>query len=131
MSAQISGNLADNQLYSRGGSNDNNENNEDIGEPVPTEADPHILQRRLNAERGEASRAAQIKSATTSVAKKMVESEVKAMISWRVVLYFIGIPMLIMGGILLIFVFIGIVSPLPDTQIFEDVIKTVPATPAR
>ena len=53
------------------------------------------------------------------------------MISWRVVLYFIGIPMLIMGGILLIFVFIGIVSPLPDTQIFEDVIKTVPATPAR
>jgi len=45
----------------------------------------------------------------SSAGKKMAESEIKKGVlssMWRAGIYYLGIPLLIMGGILLIFVFI-------------------------
>src|SRR3989338_563689 len=81
MSAQVGG-FVDEKLYSRGGGDEGGDEAADDGQstPTPQETDLYSLGRKLNAQRAEASRAAQIKSAATSAGKKMAENEVKTVI---------------------------------------------------
>ena len=77
MNTQVGG-FVDEKLYSRGGGGDEADDGQSMS--TPQETDPYSLGRKLNAQRAEASRAAQIKSAATSAGKKMAENEVKTVI---------------------------------------------------
>ena len=89
MNTQVGG-FVDEKLYSRGGGDEGGDEAADDGQstPTPQETDPYSLGRKLNAQRAEASRAAQLKSAATSVAKKLAKNEVKTMVAtgfWAVI----------------------------------------------
>ena len=85
MNTQVGG-FVDEKLYSRGGGGDEADDGQSMS--TPQETDPYSLGRKLNAQRAEASRAAQLKSAATSVAKKLAKNEVKTMVAtgfWAVI----------------------------------------------